>query len=307
MALRKEIFEQRNLTQEFAAKFDAMTPLPGERRRKERRLRFLLDKLRQGHFYSPHWAMGVELQTGQRYRLDGQHTSYLLTHLPQDVQFPVGLSVMLETVEFDSVVEDALDLFDKYNPPESARTNDDVMGLYQSQYPEFKEFNPGFLLNVAAGLNRHEAGLQDGRALPARQRGMLWANPSYREFALWAGQFQGPKDVTLNFRFLRKPIIVAEMFADMCAHREAAGEFWGHVFRADVANPHDETRQLADELNKLSERKNPTAERYRAQVRKFRRRWMMKHLEDRSVTGSGPTAPGSELATGPELMSDSLT
>src|SRR5438128_1595842 len=124
--------ERPQLTVEYATEFSVMTPLPGERECKRSRVEFLTNLMRQQRFMSPIWAAGDEHATGRRYRLDGQHSSYALSHLPSGVPFPEGLSVILLIFEFDSVAQDGMDLFEYFNNPRSTRNNVDLMGLWRA-------------------------------------------------------------------------------------------------------------------------------------------------------------------------------
>ncbi len=98
---RRVAVRLEELTPELARKFSEMPHLAGERRRKPRRLADILKWIRDGEFAGPTWS--VATLKGDReaiqYRANGQHTSYVLSHLPDDVAFPEELMVAIEIYE----------------------------------------------------------------------------------------------------------------------------------------------------------------------------------------------------------------
>src|SRR5690349_20718178 len=95
-----------DLTPELAKEFYELTPLPGERALNPRRREYLLDQILGGTFTCPTWYVGICRRDGNKYRLDGQHSSYVLSNLPKGVPFPADLKALIQTYEFDSINED---------------------------------------------------------------------------------------------------------------------------------------------------------------------------------------------------------
>jgi hypothetical protein len=294
--------EQLPLTQAYAAEFYAQAPLPGERELNKRRIEWIGSLIRQGRFVSPTWAVGIVRSSRQRYRLDGQHSSYVLSNLPADEPFPDGLHVNLRIFEFDSLAEDGLDLFLLFNPPESVRNNEDIMGVWRASHPEILKLQRRYLVNIASGLNMYQAGLPGHRALPTRWRGQLYEDPNYRAFAVWAAQFQREnatsKPGRANARFLTKPAIVAGMLDGFVADREAAQGFWTDVFNESHPDPDDDTRTLATALKKLlnKESKKPRPSQFRREIQKV---WQ-RHLERSLPAEPKPRRPEASESAGGE-------
>jgi hypothetical protein len=293
---RNPTVERPELTPEYAAQFSAMPPLPGERERKRSRVEFLTNLVRQERFISPIWAVGHERDTDRHYRLDGQHSSYALSHLPPEIPFPPGLSVILLVFQFDSVREDGMDLFEYFNNPRSTRNNVDVMGLWRACYPEIEALSREFLVRIARGLNIHERSRPGGQKYSPRDQGMLYAVREYRACALWAAQFQKSSANTaagrMNSSLLSITAVVAEMVADFIAHRDIAADFWHYVFNQDHPDPNHETHLLAPKLLEMRRRRVSQAEyRKRAQTawRKYVRDTTSHDLEQASP--STPQSP----------------
>jgi hypothetical protein len=135
--------EALDLTPEFAADFAAMKPSPTERELKPKRVQHLKDVVLSGSALSFHWAKAYIVSTGETVRVNGQHSSLMLSKL--DGAFPEGLRVHLDTYEVMDV-HGLTDLFGHFDNRSSARTVDDIAGAYQGVEPD--------LLNVPRRAGR---------------------------------------------------------------------------------------------------------------------------------------------------------
>jgi hypothetical protein len=241
--------EMFDLTPELAEDFSKMTPLPGERGLKPQRIAYLLDQICAGMFICPTWAVGVRREDGQRFRLDGQHSSHVLTHLPKGVPFPTGQKVIILTYEFDSIKEDGFGMFNLFNNPRSVRNNIDAIGIYRAQHTDLSAVSRELMSKLLAGVNLYVA-KHGGVSTPSRERGLLAEEEIHRQFVLWAAQFDGTK----NQNWLSKPGIVEEMYEDFLANREAAEEAWYLTFTESHPEPDHDTRVTAEDFKKMCQR-----------------------------------------------------
>jgi len=249
------------LTLELAQSFVNLTPLPGERDQKPKRIDFLLRCLRDHTFDGPSWARGRCATDGQTYRLDGQHSSAMLVSLSRlapDVPFPDGLLVTVTDYEFGSISEDGAALFDIFNHPQSSRTNEDAMGFYRAHTVPLHDIATRTLVKIAGGIREHQKALgKHGMVYPPRSIGLYWKEPRFEQFASWAATFEDTK----NRGFLAKPGIVAEMFGDWSEHPALAEEFWAYVFYENHPEAEHETRELAQTYREMQiKRKHRTAD-----------------------------------------------
>jgi len=246
---RKVSVDSLPLTPELAAEFAALPPLPGERDIRLARRMYLLVQVQRGKFSGPDWADGRCLSTGQIYRLDGQHSSDMLTTLPNGTAFPTDLLATITHYEFDSM-GDAADVFNLFNNPRSVRNNADMMGTYAAQVPDLEGYARDFLVDVANGfyeyeLKRHAAKAKDAVLLPSRERGIYFMvpnRPDFLELTHWLATFREQK----NASFLHRSIIVADMLTHHAAEAAIADAFWQLVFSESHPDPYDETRMLAE-------------------------------------------------------------
>jgi len=87
------------LTLELAQRFTSMTLSPTERQLDPARAKMLRDKVEAGQFITCTWATA---RLGDKeYRVNGQHSSKVLTELNGD--FPKGLTAHLDTYKVDSM------------------------------------------------------------------------------------------------------------------------------------------------------------------------------------------------------------
>lgn len=253
---RKLKAESVPLTLELATRFRNMTPLPGERCQRNTRRAFLASHLMHNSFDGPDWAEGYCKADGITYRLDGQHSSELLTNLPAGVSFPEGLIATVTRYEFDSLA-DAPVVFDLFNNPRSARNNQDKMGTYAAGVEGLRDkgYSREFLIDVANGLHEYETqrkrkGAKDAVLFGPRDRGLYYTivtRPDFITAAHWLGEFRDKK----NASFLDKPVIVAEMLMNLAANPVLADDFWKYIFSENHPDPDHETRVLAELYREL--------------------------------------------------------
>jgi len=240
------------LTRELAKEFSAMKKMPGERPLKAARIKFFEDHIKNGTFGEPSWSLGICRRTQEKYRLDGQHTSTTLASLPPDA-FPVERHVAITTYEFDDVTSDGAALFDKFDNPRSARTNDDMMGFYRAEYDDMMDIENGLCVHIASGIAEFELSRKDGRVLPPRQRGLYFEGAEYRLFANWANDLVMDNAIVNDWLF-GKAGVVAEMFADWTTDKSVATEFWSYVLKESHPDRDHITRELAEDFKKWRQR-----------------------------------------------------
>lgn len=266
------------LTHELASEFAAMTPVDGERPLKPARLHFLGMHLEHGTFFGVEWHKGVERASGKLYRLNGQHSSHLLSGLEPD-KFPAGLLATITSWEFDAPRDTPI-IFDYFDNPRSARSNTDKMATYRAEHADLAHIDLDLLVHAANGLYVYNAGLEGGLTLPPRDRGVYFAQAEYRQFARWIDSF---KD-SLNKWLLGQPGITAEMFADYNKSESLAIEFWGYVLRENHPDVDHESRELARVFNDWrSNARNKTQGDFRKKASTYWKRYTRM---------TPPTAPG---------------
>jgi hypothetical protein len=257
------------LTRELAISHASLPAMPGEREVKTARLKFLKDLLDRGLFVGVDWHQGLCAADGIMYRLEGQHSSHMLSEL-DPAAFPGDQLARITTWNFDTVEHDSATLFNLFNNPRSARTNEDVMGVYRASVPELAQLSRKFLINVANGVHeREDQKWDDGdeQALPPhgpRERGLYFFHPEPVQAALWLSRFQSLK----NQGFLGHPTLVSEMLRQWEQNAVAATTFWEFVYRENHPEVDHETRELAETYRDWTARRKQRAPQFRARAAK---------------------------------------
>jgi hypothetical protein len=258
------------LTLDLAKQFAALPGLLGERPLRDARVTYLNHERENGRFIDPAWAVVLESATGTRYRVNGQHSSTMLSRLaPAD--FPTGLMVTIEEYTTTDLATDAMHLFNLFDHPRSARTNTDVMGLYRAAYPELGPVDLSLLVSICNGIAQSQTTqpTANRETYPPRDRGTYLRRSDVREFVLWAHQYAG----AMHHWMFGKAGIVAEMFLDMQIDKATAQTFWGLTLDESHADPDHESRELSRNLKDLAPKPRVGQDRLQKEAAKFWRRY----------------------------------
>src|SRR5215467_334060 len=268
MAIVKTDVRAEPLTPDTLTDFERAIPLPGERPLNPTRLRQLQHLLVADEFYGVDWHVGIDEETGQRYRLDGQHTTALLRHLltidrtdPEQADipaFPEGLIASITTWKFTSVAEDATELFNMFNNPMSVRSNVDMRSVFRATFADLAGLDLQLIHKLLAGVAHAFKKLQspfvvefagEHLYIPVRRfHGQLLYHEGVRRFIRWAAQFTD----TRNHHFLAKSGIVASMLENWIEDAADATTWWTLVLNENHPDRDDESRDLAEALKKLA-------------------------------------------------------
>lgn len=290
MGIRKMEVRLEDLTPELARSFAGMTTFEGERTLKPMRLAFLRRHVKQGTFASPTWADAVLRGTDKRYRLNGQHSSTMLSALAPE-EFPKGLKVTIETYEFDSIADDAFSLFDLFDNPKSARDNTDALGIDIAPFEDLRGIDLKFAGKVAAGIACFEAQKKEGGIFhDARRRGVYFYDADNRTFLLWMWPFRD----ALHIGLLNPPVM-SEVYSDWTYNAAMAQEFWSLVLYESHSDPDHETRELSRVLKEMKQaEKGP--EYFHSRVRKAWNRYRRVRELEAKTTEPRPTKNVSEVS-----------
>lgn len=272
------------LTRELAKQFATMAPLPGERELKPGRLAHIAHLLTDGLFLGPVWAQGLCKADGIQYRLDGQHTSKVLSETEEKLP---NLIVTILNYEFDSVAEDAPKLFDIFNHPFQTRTDLDKLSIYRAAYDDLPDLDNKFLEKIMKGIRFYEKDvLKKPNILPKREKGHYLEKQEYREFASWLWKFHDAKHGWL----IGKEGIVAEILDGFVDQRSLAGEFWGYVLFENHPEVDHITRDLSTVLREWTHSaKRRSMQQYHKQAKRTWDRY--RRMCEMAPEPSSPPSP----------------
>jgi hypothetical protein len=218
------------VTKKLAKEFAEMEAAPHDRPLSERRLQVYGKLLVAGQFRPVTWASALCSETGGLYRVNGKHTSILLSGLETMPEF----FVTLEEYECDTL-EDVAKLYATFDSSMQSRTAKDIYLSFAATVPELKDVGERTITTAITGIAYAKMG-QDiyGRTQPAERAEMVIDHP---EFVLWlSGLVSGgplPSEIGSSSKqrcnqLLRQPVAAA-MFSTWTKAKGAASEFWSAV------------------------------------------------------------------------------
>jgi len=257
------------LTVELAREFATMPEMLGERDLKDGRQNWIRGLIKTGCFVGPRWCKGRERSSGLITRVDGQHSSTVLAKIADEAadSFPHDLNVTITTYDYDP--GDEAQLFEIFNPPQSARDAIDKMGVYRAKHEDVACVEKALLVKVAKGIAIYNGKLDANERkidqLPARQHGLYFNNAGYRGFALWiANNMLGGR----NAWMLGRSGVVAQMCDCYFKSERVATAFWTMVLRDSDPDENGEARELAHTLNTWKGKPSKSQEDFRKQAEK---------------------------------------
>jgi len=209
--------ETKELTPELAAQFATMPGSVTERDLDKKRVTTLKERVLGGTALSFIWATATVVATGETFRINGNHSSNMLSHL--DGAFPTGLKVHLDHYEVAQTRDLAL-LFRQIDYRGSARSIADISGAYQMLVEELRDVPKDRARKALDGVSWFLRKIV-GSAVPRGDDVFdLFNEPIYHGFIHMAGRILSPK--TSEFT---TPVIGA-MYGTYDIAPDEAEEFW---------------------------------------------------------------------------------
>lgn len=230
------------ITRKLADEFAGMKSIQ-DRPLNERRITHYLAELAEGRFRSPEWATAKSLESGGRFRVNGQHTSTMFSRMDAVPE----LSAVVSHYKCDTDV-DVCTLWGTFDSKSVTRSVLDINHAFSSIVPEFADV-PSKIINVCvSGINFHESGGEYGmmnkRAYSVRSRAMI----DNQDFV----RFVRSLDIADNDNaHIRKTGVVAAMFGTWLKSKPKCGQFWRAVRNEDGASPNLPDRVLAKWLRSV--------------------------------------------------------
>jgi len=216
-----------------------MDTIPHDRPLSERRLVVYRKILADGGFRPVTWAKCRCKETGATYRVNGKHTSVMLSSMASIPEF----YVTVESYEAETL-EDVAKLYSTFDSQAQTRTAKDVYLSFAGTVPELRNV-PGSLINVAT------SGICYGKfgdkiySMTAPERGEVILD--HVEFLTWLNDIMRP-NVGNNSqieRMLKRSSVIAAMLLTWDKDPKKATEFWEAVRDETGPSPEDPDRRLA--------------------------------------------------------------
>jgi hypothetical protein len=222
------------VTRPLAREFANMERVTNERPLRERRLVVYRKILAEGGFRPVAWAKCYCKETDETYRVNGQHTSIMLSSLETIPEF----YATIESYEADTLA-DVSRLHATFDAQSQSRTANDIYLSFAGAVPELRDV-PSTIISTATPAIWY-AKIQDqtwSMTAPERAEGLL----DNVEFIQWLATIinTGPA-----YRSLRRSPVVAAMLLTWQRDPDDATIFWEGVRDETGEHPHDPDRKLA--------------------------------------------------------------
>lgn len=234
-------------TKSLIKQFVEMTPAPHDRPLSERRIGVYEKLLAAGQFRPVTWASALCGETEDVYRVNGKHTSILLSRLEKLPEF----YVTVEEYECETL-EDVAKLYATFDSNMQSRTARDIYLSFAATVPELANVSDKVICAGIGGVGyqKHGQGLSNIQA--AERAEAVLDQP---EFVLWLSDLlQGAPGIAetgsatrskLKVSHLYRQPVVAAMFASWQKAKAAATEFWSAVRDETGPVPTSPDRKIA--------------------------------------------------------------
>lgn len=230
------------VTRALAKEFAEMDPAPHDRPLSERRLLVYQRLLKEGTFRPVTWARAHCAETGGVYRVNGKHTSVMLSGLTEMPEF----YVVVETYDCESL-EDVARLYATFDSKLMARTIGDINASFAATVPQLREVASRNINICVAGINFHLAGgVNASRTTPAAERAEVLLE--YPDFIVWVDKLlaaEKHEEGRRSSRHLARMSVTGAMLGTWQKSKQQATEFWVAVRDETGANNSTPDRKLS--------------------------------------------------------------
>lgn len=230
------------LTRKLAEEFAQMERCPHDREMQSARLEHIKTIVDSGHFRSPEWATAKCQETGKKYRVNGKHTSNVLSVCAVIPEVKVIITDYL-----CPTLKDVASLYATFDARFSSRTSKDIYLVYAQSVERIKDVVSSTITLAASGMSFATWEIGSFNHDVEERAQLLVRNP---DFILWlSGILYG---CTTEFKFIRRSGVVAAMFLTWCKDQKDAGTFWESVKTGSDPDNNHPTRVLQRKLMSVS-------------------------------------------------------
>jgi len=231
----------KRVTKRFAKTYAEMERAPHDRPLSERRLMVYEKLARQGSFRPVTWAKAWCPETKQWYRVNGKHTSIMLSGW----QGPMPEFYVTEEIYNCDTLEDVARLYATFDSKMQSRTTNDINASFAATMPELSEIHVAIISLAVSAISFDKWGEHYATQIQPAERAELLLDNA--EFTVWLSDMVNGREgnVLLGKQILKKVPVAACMYACYKKSKQAAGEFWTAVRDETGANPKTPDRKLA--------------------------------------------------------------
>lgn len=219
--------------------FTEMEPAPHDRPLSERRLQVYERILNNGEFRPVTWASVLCRETGTTYRVNGKHTSLLLSLRKPIPEF----HVTVERYAADTLT-DVANLYNTFDSSVASRSARDVNAAFAATVPALRDIPLRTITTCVTALALNKWPAAELRAVSQAERAEeLLDNQDFVEWV--AGVVPSTQGSVNHTRHLGRVPVVRAMLVTFRKNKAGADKFWRAVRDESAPDRDDPTRVLA--------------------------------------------------------------
>lgn len=233
------------ITRKLATEYALMQPAPGDRPLSERRNDLYKAFIKAKQFRSPEWAEAYCKETGLTYRVNGKHTSGVMSgwNTDEDGPYP-DLYATIAKYECDTL-GDVAELYATFDSKHTTRSTTDINWMFASAVPELATISKWTIDRIVSGINFHPTKSTYAEKTAAQRAEVLLTET---EFCVWMHEKlleSATAEGTAKRKMLMRSSVANAIYLTYKVNKADALEFWLAVRDETDPTPDMVTRKLA--------------------------------------------------------------
>jgi hypothetical protein len=228
------------VTKKMAADWAEMSAAKEDRPLSERRLDVYRRAIKEGTFRPVTWSRAWCKELSQWFRVNGKHTSTLLSSI--DLKSIDDVFVIVEEFDCDTL-EDVAKLYATYDSKIQLRTASDINRSFAATIPELTDIPSRTIGLAVAGLAYAAIPTQPTVGTAAERAERLF---DHTDFVLFLHELYSPSDeASAASKHLQRNPVAGAIATTYLKSKSAAGEFWRAVRDETGSKPNMPDRKVA--------------------------------------------------------------
>jgi hypothetical protein len=229
------------VTKALATEFRDMTPAPADRELSQQRIEAYRKAIEIGIFRpTVDWCSAYCEETKSQYRVNGKHTSTLLSSLDS---IPSEMTACISEYRCETM-DDVAKLYATFDTNEQMRRAGDIYRIFAAIDPTTSSLSSRVVSLCVSGVAFRSYESRYTNSTTAAGRAEYLLDGTVRQFASWLSDIVGKK----GSRHVHRVPAVAAMFATWSKCRKDATEFWTAIIEETGLSPTLPDRKLAKYL-----------------------------------------------------------
>lgn len=208
----------KKLTHALCNEFREMQPAPGDRRLDDRRVNRHKQSISKGRFRPCVWATVHCKETNQTYRVNGKHTSTVMSELNGELKHHFAV---IERYEADTLL-DVADLYATFDSRDTLRTTGDINRSYSHSIEAIADVDSNTINLSVTAIAIATWGINYSAVRPESRAELLEAN---QDFVLWMNDMLHGC-ASADRRAIRRSPVASAMYKTWRKDKKAAHTFW---------------------------------------------------------------------------------